>query len=49
MQKPNYLVTILTLAFSNYRANNGIEPRAVATSGQNSDSHDHSILNQLKI
>ena len=35
-------VAVLDLAFADHGPDNGIEPRAVATAGQHSDSHHHS-------
>ena len=37
-------VAVLDLAFADHGPDNGIEPRAVATAGQHSDSHHHSKL-----
>ena len=35
-------VAMLDFAFADHGPDNGIEPRAVATAGQHSDSHHHS-------
>ena len=40
--EPDEGVAMLDFAFADHGPDNGIEPRAVATAGQHSDSHHHS-------